>query len=178
MALDRPGGILMGTMTVCDLCDGRLDDNGFHVGLLDICEPCQQRPIADLVGPVLAKRQAKRDRNEQVIAERQERWARQDEERRRAAEEWDRLAQGRIEELVDEGLGVRAYNILKREGIHTIDELAEHTAQDLLGLRNFGEKCLGEVRESLAAHDRALRGDEAVVHEVPPPQEQAPCPPT
>jgi DNA-directed RNA polymerase subunit alpha len=46
-------------------------------------------------------------------------------------------------------LSVRALNCLKREGIHTLGDLLECTIEDLMDIRNFGEKSVDEVRDKL-----------------------------
>ncbi len=46
-------------------------------------------------------------------------------------------------------LTVRAYNCLKREGIHTVGELLSRSEQDLLDIRNFGSKSIDEVKAKL-----------------------------
>jgi len=46
-------------------------------------------------------------------------------------------------------LSVRALNCLKREGIHTLGELLECTMEDLMDIRNFGEKSVEEVAAKL-----------------------------
>lgn len=51
-----------------------------------------------------------------------------------------------IEELE---LSVRAYNCLKREGIDTVDKLLRYTEDELLDIRNFGQKSINEVKEKL-----------------------------
>jgi DNA-directed RNA polymerase subunit alpha len=51
-----------------------------------------------------------------------------------------------IEELE---LSVRAYNCLKRANVHTISDLLEYTATDLLEFKNFGQKSADEVCENL-----------------------------
>jgi DNA-directed RNA polymerase alpha subunit len=139
----------MSNQKVCDLCDDRLDDGGIQLSGADVCAPCQSRPITDLVRVVKAKRQATEERREQLIEERHER-ARQ----RRQAE---------VHEVPLGGLrlSARAYKYLSREGIQTIGQLTGRTPSDLLGIRNFGAKCLAEVQEKLAMHHLELRGDEA-----------------
>ncbi len=62
-----------------------------------------------------------------------------------------------IEELE---LGVRSYNCLKRVGIETIGELVSKTDNELAAIPNFGRKSIEEVKETLATHGLALRGDE------------------
>jgi DNA-directed RNA polymerase subunit alpha len=51
-----------------------------------------------------------------------------------------------IEEL---DLTVRSYNCLKREGVTTVGELVEKTEDDLLEIRNFGQKSIDEVKAKL-----------------------------
>ncbi len=51
-----------------------------------------------------------------------------------------------IEELE---LSVRAYNCLKREGIDTVEKLLEYTEDDLLNIRNFGQKSIQEVKDKI-----------------------------
>ncbi len=46
-------------------------------------------------------------------------------------------------------LSVRAYNCLKRAGIHTVSDLTERTVEDLMGVRNLGRMCLREVLEKM-----------------------------
>jgi DNA-directed RNA polymerase subunit alpha len=59
-----------------------------------------------------------------------------------------------VEELE---LSVRSYNCLKRESINTIGELVTRTEQDLLDIRNFGQKSIDEVKEKLAQMGLSLR---------------------
>jgi DNA-directed RNA polymerase subunit alpha len=49
-----------------------------------------------------------------------------------------------IEELE---LSVRAYNCLKRANIHTLSDLLQYSADDLLEFKNFGQKSADEVCE-------------------------------
>jgi DNA-directed RNA polymerase subunit alpha len=51
-----------------------------------------------------------------------------------------------IEEL---DLTVRSYNCLKREGVTTVGELLEKSEEDLLEIRNFGQKSIDEVKAKL-----------------------------
>ncbi|MBF6589013.1 MAG: DNA-directed RNA polymerase subunit alpha [Ktedonobacterales bacterium] len=53
-----------------------------------------------------------------------------------------------IEEL---DLTVRAYNCLKRSGITKVGQVLTMNEEDLLAVRNFGEKSLNELKESLQA---------------------------
>lgn len=52
-----------------------------------------------------------------------------------------------IEEL---GLSVRAYNALKRNSITKVGELLALNDDELLHIRNFGDKSLVELRDRLA----------------------------
>ena len=49
------------------------------------------------------------------------------------------------------GLSVRAYNCLKRSGLTTVGLVLERSEEELLALRNFGEKSYEELREKLVA---------------------------
>jgi DNA-directed RNA polymerase subunit alpha len=54
-----------------------------------------------------------------------------------------------IEEL---DLSVRAYNCLKRSGITKVGQVLTMNEEDLLAVRNFGEKSLTELKDSLRDH--------------------------
>jgi len=64
-------------------------------------------------------------------------------------EEEDPNGQIPIEELQ---LSVRAYNCLKRAQINSVADLLDYTHEDLLEIKNFGQKSAEEVVEAL--HDR------------------------
>ena len=51
-----------------------------------------------------------------------------------------------IEELQ---LSVRAYNCLKRANVHTLSDLLQDSADDLLEFKNFGQKSADEVCDNL-----------------------------
>ena len=51
--------------------------------------------------------------------------------------------------IEDMDLSVRSYNCLKREGVQTVGDLVQKTEQDLLDIRNFGQKSIDEVRAKL-----------------------------
>lgn len=61
-------------------------------------------------------------------------------------EEEDPTSQIPIEEL---NLSVRAYNCLKRAQINTVADLLEYSQDDLLEIKNFGQKSAEEVIEAL-----------------------------
>jgi DNA-directed RNA polymerase subunit alpha len=56
--------------------------------------------------------------------------------------------------IEDMDFSVRSYNCLKREGVETVGELVQKTEQDLLDIRNFGQKSIEEVKQKL--HDMGL----------------------
>ena len=60
------------------------------------------------------------------------------------------------EGIVELDLSVRSENCLHRAGIETIGQLTEKTEGELRKIRNFGEKCLAEVKEKLAAKNLSL----------------------
>src|SRR5690606_6411300 len=49
-------------------------------------------------------------------------------------------------------LSVRAYNCLKRSGLMTVGTVLEKTEEELLALRNFGEKSYLELKDKLVQH--------------------------
>jgi DNA-directed RNA polymerase subunit alpha len=68
-------------------------------------------------------------------------------------ESWipDRIAEASIEDL---DLSVRAFNCLKRAGIANVGEILERLERDeneLLAIRNFGQKSLDELKDKLEA---------------------------
>ena len=64
------------------------------------------------------------------------------------------LWQAGIEEL---GLSVRSENSLHRAGIETIGQLTVKTENELRQIRNFGQKCLTEVKTKMAEKGLFLR---------------------
>jgi carbon monoxide dehydrogenase subunit G len=58
-----------------------------------------------------------------------------------------------IEEL---NLPLRAYNSLRREGVHTVGDLVARTPQDLLAIENIGPASVDEIRRRLAERGLAL----------------------
>ncbi len=51
--------------------------------------------------------------------------------------------------IEDMDLTVRSYNCLKREGVTTVGELTQKSEDDLLEIRNFGQKSIDEVKAKL-----------------------------
>ena len=62
--------------------------------------------------------------------------------------------------IEDLDLTVRSYNCLKREGVTTVGELTEQSEEDLLEIRNFGQKSIDEVKAKLAELGLSLRKKE------------------
>lgn len=54
-------------------------------------------------------------------------------------------------------LSVRPYNCLKRNGIHTLEQLLDCTEEDLMNLRNFGQKSMEEIKQKLAERNLSLK---------------------
>lgn len=67
------------------------------------------------------------------------------------------LCQAGIEEL---GLSVRSENCLHRAGIETIGQLAAKTENELKLIRNFGQKCLAEVKAKMAEKNLFIREED------------------
>jgi DNA-directed RNA polymerase subunit alpha len=61
-------------------------------------------------------------------------------------EDEDPTSQIPIEELQ---LSVRAYNCLKRAQINSVADLLDYTQEDLLEIKNFGQKSADEVIDAL-----------------------------
>ncbi|HEX2032021.1 MAG TPA: DNA-directed RNA polymerase subunit alpha [Actinomycetota bacterium] len=59
-----------------------------------------------------------------------------------------------IEELQ---LSVRSYNCLKREGVNTVGDLVQKSEQELVDIRNFGQKSIDEVKAKLEDMGLGLR---------------------
>ncbi|GAA4417852.1 DNA-directed RNA polymerase subunit alpha [Georgenia halophila] len=71
------------------------------------------------------------------------------------------LAQDLALPIEDLGLLSRSYNCLKREGIHSVGELVARSEADLLDIRNFGAKSIGEIKEKLAGLGLSLKDSPA-----------------
>ena len=69
----------------------------------------------------------------------------------------DKLLEMTIEEL---DLSVRSYNCLKRAGIHTAQELANRTEDEMMKVRNMGRKSLEEVMAKLDELGLSLKKSE------------------
>jgi DNA-directed RNA polymerase subunit alpha len=62
--------------------------------------------------------------------------------------------------IEDMDLTVRSYNCLKREGVATVGELVQKSEEDLLEIRNFGQKSIDEVKAKLEDMGLGLRKKE------------------
>jgi len=51
----------------------------------------------------------------------------------------------------------RTYNCLKRQGIETLEELRQYPEEELMNIRNFGQKSLDEVKDKLQEYGYDLR---------------------
>ncbi len=63
-----------------------------------------------------------------------------------AQEEDNLLSQIPIKELQ---LTVRAYNVLKRNQVNTVEDLTNYSSEDLLEMKNMGQKAADEIVEVL-----------------------------
>ncbi len=69
--------------------------------------------------------------------------------------------------IEDLDLSVRAYNCLKRSGITKIGQLLEMSEEDLLAVRNFGQKSLDELKQRLEALGYVSHPEEGGAAEEP-----------
>jgi DNA-directed RNA polymerase subunit alpha len=58
-------------------------------------------------------------------------------------------------------LTVRSLNCLKREGVHTVADLLKYSLEDLMDIRNFGEKSVIEVKDKIEAMGLQLKDKDA-----------------
>ncbi len=62
--------------------------------------------------------------------------------------------------IEDLDFSVRAYNCLKRDGIHTIQDLVNKSESDMMKIRNLGKKSLKEVLEKVRELGLVLRDED------------------
>ncbi|MEG1015978.1 MAG: DNA-directed RNA polymerase subunit alpha [Bacilli bacterium] len=62
--------------------------------------------------------------------------------------------------IEDMDLTVRAYNCLKRAGIHTLQDLTAMTENEIMKIRNLGKKSLKEVLDKTKATGLKFKGEE------------------
>jgi DNA-directed RNA polymerase subunit alpha len=62
--------------------------------------------------------------------------------------------------IEDMELSVRSYNCLKRAGVMTVGDLIEKNEDDLMAIRNFGQKSIEEVKQKLAEMGLSLKRKE------------------
>ena len=75
----------------------------------------------------------------------------------KANTEKEKVLEMNIDELE---LSVRSFNCLKRAGINTVEELCNHTPEDMMKVRNLGRKSLEEVLAKLKELGLELRSSE------------------
>lgn len=71
-----------------------------------------------------------------------------------AAPEANRARDIKIDDL---DFSNRTYNCLKRQGIETLEELRNYPEEELMNIRNFGQKSLDEVRDKLKEYGYEMR---------------------
>ena len=60
------------------------------------------------------------------------------------------LQSGELATIIEDlNLSVRSYNCLKREGVNTVGDLVQRSEQELMDIRNFGQKSIDEVKGKL-----------------------------
>ena len=59
--------------------------------------------------------------------------------------------------IEDLQLSVRSLNCLKRAGIRSVGELLTYSEEDIMKLKNFGQKSLDEIKDKLAERSLALQ---------------------
>ena len=62
--------------------------------------------------------------------------------------------------IEDLDISVRAYNFLKRAGIHTLQDLVNKSESDMMKIRNLGKKSLKEVLDKIRDMGLVLRDDD------------------
>ena len=62
--------------------------------------------------------------------------------------------------IEDLDFSVRAYNCLKRAGIHTLQDLVNKSESDMMKIRNLGKKSLKEVLDKIRDMGLVLRDDD------------------
>jgi len=91
----------------------------------------------------------------------------------------DGAQQAPVEDLQ---LPVRAFNSLRREGIHTVGDLAARNEADLLAINNLGRQSVSEIKQKLAERGLALApaapGAGGGMAGAAPPAMQAPAAPS
>ena len=91
----------------------------------------------------------------------------------------DGAQQAPVEDLQ---LPVRAFNSLRREGIHTVGDLAARNEADLLAINNLGPQSVSEIKQKLAERGLALApaapGADGGMAGTAPPAMQAPAAPS
>lgn len=71
----------------------------------------------------------------------------------------DEPREASIHDMPVEGLGlsVRSLNCLKRAGVRTVGDLVQYNEEDVMKLKNFGQKSLDEIKDKLVEYGLGLR---------------------
>jgi DNA-directed RNA polymerase alpha subunit len=140
-------------VTICDLCSQKTDESVTVCGT-DVCASCQQRPIADLVPLLEARRATERERQYRKQARPETTWQEREAQRAAGLEAARRDPENSVEAL---GLLPRAHSALQdREGIFTIGDLTRRSEQDLLDIKGIGIGTVAQITTALAGRGLAL----------------------
>ena len=85
----------------------------------------------------------------------------------------DRPADALAQPVDELQLSLRSYNSLRREGIHTVADLASRTREDLLAIDNIGPASVEEIRQKLAALGVSLSEPAASANGLSPSSQEA-----
>jgi carbon monoxide dehydrogenase subunit G len=78
----------------------------------------------------------------------------------------DEQAGGEDQSVESLDLSLRSYNSLRREGIHTVSDLAARTREELLAIENIGPASVEEIRQRLAGRGLTLSDSPASANGV------------
>jgi carbon monoxide dehydrogenase subunit G len=78
----------------------------------------------------------------------------------------DEQAGGEDQSVESLELSLRSYNSLRREGIHTVSDLAARTREELLAIENIGPASVEEIRQRLAGRGLTLSDSPASANGV------------
>jgi DNA-directed RNA polymerase subunit alpha len=78
----------------------------------------------------------------------------------------EEITEGNDDKIEDMGLSKRTTNALVNAGIITLKQLIQKAERELMGLRNFGERAINEVRTMLKEHNLQLKTEPATEDEI------------
>ena len=61
---------------------------------------------------------------------------------------------------------IRTQNCLCGNSIYTINDLCSYSEKELIKFRNFGKRCLEDIKKTLAKNDLSLRQDETEIKKI------------